>query len=116
MLRLLDGSRIQDKRNVRDMLEKFDMLSISQTLAQIKFLEEWKVNKDENYPIHIKKKDRTEGEEPARNTRTSRKEEEMIEGGRTKQAENSFVRDTGKMWNRVQKEIKDAPTKVIAKQ
>ena len=84
MLRLLDGIRIRDRRNVRDMLEKFDMLSVNQTLAQVKLLEAWKANKDENYPIHMKKKERTEKEEPSRNTKTSRKEEEMIEGGRTK--------------------------------
>ena len=103
MLRLLDGSRIRDRRNVGDMLEKFDMLSINQILAQIKLLEAWKASKDENDPIHMKKKDRTEGEEPARNTRACRREEEMIEGGKMKQAEYSFMRDTRKMWNRAPK-------------
>ena len=56
MLRLLERSRIRDGRNVRDMLEKLDMLSINQMLAQVKLLEAWKAIKDENYPIHMKKK------------------------------------------------------------
>ena len=103
MLRLLDGCRIRDRRNVKDMLEKFDMLSINQTLAQIKLLEAWKANKDGNYPIHMKKRERTEGDEPARNTRVSGRGEKMTEGGKTIQAKNGFVRDTGKMWNRAPK-------------
>ena len=116
MLRLLDGCRIRDRRSVKDMLEKFDMLSINQTIAQIKIMEAWKANKDENYPIHMRGKERTEGEEPARNTRASRRGEEMPEGGKTKQAEESFVRDTGKLWNRTPIEIKEATTKGKAKQ
>ena len=51
MLRLLDGSRIKDRRSVKDMLEKFNMLSINQTIAEIKVLEAWKANKDKNYPV-----------------------------------------------------------------
>ena len=35
MLRLLDGSRLKDRRSVKDMLEKFDMLSINQTEMKI---------------------------------------------------------------------------------
>ena len=116
MLRLLDGCRIRDRRSVKDMLEKFDMLSINQTIAQIKIMEAWKANKDENYPVHMKRRERMEGEEPARNTRASRRGEEMPEGGKTKQAEESFVRDTGRLWNRTPIEIKEAATKGMAKQ
>ena len=53
MLRLLDGSRIKDKRSVKDMLEKFNMLSINPTMAEIKLLEAWKANRDEDYPIRL---------------------------------------------------------------
>ena len=55
-----------------------------------------------------------EGEEPARNTRATNRRE-MREGGRTTQMENSFARDTGRMWNKVPTEIKEAPSKGIAK-
>ena len=40
----------------------------------------------------MRKGRRIEGEEPARNTRAHDREE-MVKGGRTKQAENSFMRD-----------------------
>ena len=36
ILRLLDESRIPDGRNMRDMLEKFHMLSVNRTMAQVK--------------------------------------------------------------------------------
>ena len=114
MLRLLDGSRLKDRRSVKDMLEKFDMLSINQTIAEIKITEAWKANRDEDYPIHLEKERRTEGEEPAKNTRATNRRE-MKEGGRTTQAENCFVRDTGRLWNKVPMEIKEAPSKGTAK-
>ena len=38
VLRLLDWSRLRYKRSIQDMLEKFDLLSISYSLAQIKIL------------------------------------------------------------------------------
>ena len=114
MLRLLDGSRIKDRRSVKDMLEKFNMLSINQTIAEIKVLEAWKANKDENYPIRLRRERRTEGDEPARNTRATNRRE-MREGGRTTQAENKFARDAGRMWNKVPTEIKEAQSKGMAK-
>ena len=54
------------------------------------------------------------GEEPARNT-CAYNREDMVEGGKTKQAENSFVRDAGKLWNRAPTEIKEAPTEGAVK-
>ena len=40
----------------------------------------------------------------------------MVEGGKTKQAENSFIRHVGKFWNRAPTEINEAPTEGAAKQ
>ena len=40
---------------------------------------------------------------------------EMQEGGKTNLAEKSFVRDSGKLWNRAPKEIKEVPTITVAK-
>ena len=40
----------------------------------------------------------------------------MREGGKTKQAERSFVRDTGRLWNQAPTEIKEAGTIGIVKQ
>ena len=59
MLRLLDGSRVGDRRSIGDVL------SINQTTAQIKLLEAWKANKHQDYLVHTKKERKMEGEEPA---------------------------------------------------
>ena len=56
MLRLLDGSRVRDRRSIGDMLERVDVLSINQTTALIKLLEAWKANKHQDYPVCLKKK------------------------------------------------------------
>ena len=61
-----------------------------------------------------KEEEREKGEEPARNTRATNRRE-MREGGRTIQAENSFVRDTGRMWNKAPSEIREASLKGNAK-
>ena len=39
----------------------------------------------------------------------------MREGGKTKQAEQSFARDAGRLWNQALIEIKEASTIGIAK-
>ena len=44
---------------------------------------------------------------------TARKE--MREGGKTKQAEKSFVRDSGKIWNQAPMVIKEAKSIAVAK-
>ena len=89
MLRLLVGCRFRYRKSVQDMLQKLYMLSINQTMAEIKLLE---ANRDEDYLVHLERERRTEGEEPARSTRATNRKA-MREGGRTKQTENSFVRN-----------------------
>ena len=37
------------------MLERFNLLSINQTSAQIKLLQAWKASRDLNYPINLTK-------------------------------------------------------------
>ena len=45
----LDNSRIKDKRPLKEMLDRVDMLSVNQTAAQIKLTEAWKASKDIEY-------------------------------------------------------------------
>ena len=59
-------------------------------------------------------REKMEGEEPARNTHAYNRKE-MVEGGKTKQAENSFLRDAGKLWNRAPTEIKRGTHERVAK-
>ena len=115
MLRLLDGSRVKDKRTTKDMLEKFEILSINQTIAQIKLTEAWKASKDDNYPIKLRWTRENVGETEQRNTRQTARHT-MREGGNTMQAEKSFMKDIGKIWwNQAPKEIKEAKTIGVAK-
>ena len=97
------------------MLDKFDLLSINQTSAQIKLTEAWKASKDVNYPIEMKHRREPSRDGTSRQLRiTTRKE--MREGGKTILAEKSFTRDAGKLWNAAPKEIKEADTIGTAKE
>ena len=96
LLRLLDGSRIKDRRSIKDMLDKLNLLSIKQTAAQIKIQEAWKASKDPKYPINLMKTKTTGNEKPTRSVRASTRKE-MTEGGKTETAERSSARDTGKL-------------------
>ena len=96
VLRILDNCKIKDMRPIRDMLEKFDMLSVNQTAAQIKLTEAWKASNDEDYPIHMKKPE--QHTESTREVRAGTRRE-MEEGGRTRTLRESFTRDAGRLWN-----------------
>ena len=78
------------------MLERFDLLSINQTSAQIKLLEAWKASRNPNYPINLTKTRLPEEEQMTINVRLSTRRE-MREGRKTKQSNSSFTRDTGKL-------------------
>ena len=67
--RLLDGSRIKDKRSIKDMLGKFKMFSINQTTAQINLMEALKASKEESYPIQMKRKGTSQEEAQSRSFR-----------------------------------------------
>ena len=84
---------MKDKRSIKDILEKLGILSINQTLAQIKLLEAWKACRDMSYLIELMKQRRRDGNKPIRYTRTTTRRK-MPEGVRTILAENSLVRDT----------------------
>ena len=59
------------------------------------------------------RKTEKDGEKRRRVRPTTRKQ--MREGGKTRQSEESFVRDTSKLWNQAPKEIKEAQTIGAAK-
>ena len=87
MLRLLDGCRVKDKRKIKEMQERFDLLSINQPLAQIKIQEILKVSRKPKYPINLLKKRTSNEEETNRNVRESTRRD-MQEGGKTKLSES----------------------------
>ena len=97
------------------MLEGMDLLSVNQLAGQIKLVEAWKAMNTLDYPVKLKK---DEGETNGENTRYLRPSSvrDMKEGGMTKSAERSFVRDTGRLWNNASKDIKEAKSLRDAKQ
>ena len=101
----MDGSRLKDKRNIQDMLDKFDLLSINQTLAQIKLQETWKANKDPDFPIKMTNSRMVEENGRLETLRTTTKKS-MREGCKTQKAGESFVRDAGKLWNQAPRTLK----------
>ena len=60
--------------SLRDMLIKFNMLSINQTAAQIKLQEPRKASSDHEYLISLQRKNQRGGEEPREAQDTSRKQ------------------------------------------
>ena len=51
------------------MLKKFELLSINQTMAQIKLTKAWKANRDDNYPVQLRRMRETTVETQTRNRR-----------------------------------------------
>ena len=113
MLRVLDNSIIKDKRSKRDMLQKFDLLSVNQMAAQIKLTEAWKAMNVTNYPVKMRV-ERTKAPGQSRQLRAS-SVRDMEEGGRYKTTQASFVRDAGRLWNRAPNAIKESLTIATAK-
>ena len=56
LLRFLNGSKIKDKISVRNLLTKFELLSVNQLAAQIKLGEMWKAMIIEDYPLKVEQR------------------------------------------------------------
>ena len=95
------------------MLNRFNMLSVNQSAAQIKLLEAWKSMNVEDYPINLRNERQSEAS-PSRQVRESTRRTKT-EGGRLKSTLASFSRDTGRLWNQAPKTIKEAKTVYAAK-
>ena len=114
VLRLLDGSKIKDRRSIAEMLTKFDLLSVNQTSAQIKLLEAWKASRDPDFPVKFGDGERGGERETERMMRPTTRRR-MNEGGKNRITEDSFLRDTGRIWNKAPLEIIEARTIETAK-
>ena len=106
LLRLLDNSSIMERKHAKDLLNKFDLLSVNQTAIQIKLTEAWKATHLPNYPTQMEKNE----ENLLPNTRTLRPDSTRLwkEDGKTCTARESFSRNTAKIWNQAPKSIKEA--------
>ena len=53
MLRFMNSTKIKDRVSTKNILEKFDCLSVNQLYAQMKLLGMWKANNINTYPIKV---------------------------------------------------------------
>ena len=108
MLRMMENCRIRDRKSVKEMLERNEMMSVNQVAAQIKLTEAWKAVNDEKYPVSMKRVE--QGNHDGRREVRPETRRGLEEGGRTKIARESFVRDAGRIWNQAPTQIKTAKT------
>ena len=57
MLRVLDRTRIVDRKSTKSLLVEQNMLSVNQMAAQIKLMEMWKSTNDPQYLIKMRTRD-----------------------------------------------------------
>ena len=100
MLRNLENVRVKDKVSIKSLLDKNQMLSVNQTMAQIKLTEMWKSKNILSYPLH------PPTIQPILNgatTRSASSEKFIINC-----TPNTFVGDATRIWNQAPKTITDA--------
>ena len=86
------------------MLVKNKILSVNQVAAQIKLTKVWKSINNEKYPINMKKK--WDGAQEERKELRPESRRELEEGGKTRMAKESFVRNRVRIWNQALLSIK----------
>ena len=113
LLRALNNTKVKDKVSTREMLDKFELLSVNQLAAQIKLLEVWKAVNVPGYAIVLEPYNQTR---PS-NTHDLRTQANRIfnDSAKLKIAEQSFSIDAGKVWNRAPESVTKAPTLYMAK-
>ena len=113
LLRLLDNSSLKDRKHSKDLLTKFNLLSVNQTSIQIKLMEAWKATHLKDYPTQMEKNE----ENLLPNSRELRPSSIRLwkETGKSSAACESFSRNTAKIWNQAPKSIKEAMTLAQAK-
>ena len=108
LLRLMDNSSLKDRKHSRDLLKKFNLLSVNQTAIQIKLMEAWNATHVKDYPTQMEKNE----EHLIPNTRELRPTSIRLwkEDGKTSAARESFTRNTAKIWNQAPKALKETLT------
>ena len=113
MMRMLNGSTKKDHITSKSLLEKFNLPSVNQLAAEIKLIEAWKIMNVPDYPItlDLNNPSRDTGDRMVRESTTR----QWKENAKFKNSRESFCIDTGKLWNKVHLDIKNAENINIAK-
>ena len=93
------------------MLKKNKMLSVNQTMAQIKLTEFWKALNVENYPLKVRKQETAINGRETRGNRSGR----LIEEGGSTKSKASCIQDGTRLWNKAPEGIKNAKTIIGAR-
>ena len=107
MLRNLENVRVKDKVSIKSLLDKNQMLSVNQTMAQIKLTEMWKSKNILSCPLH------PPTIQPILNgatTRSASSEKFIINC-----TPNTFIGDANRIWNQAPKAITKANSIKTAK-
>ena len=97
MLRTLEKVRVKDKVSIKSLLEKNNMLSVNQTVAQIKLTEMWKCKNVDSYPLHPPIVNPTEN---GISTRNATSEKFQITS-----TPCTFIGDATRLWNQAHMSI-----------
>ena len=106
MLRFINITKIKDRVSTKNILSKFDCLSVNQLNAQMKLLDMWKANNINTYPIKVNKVVCV-GD---RSTTRAVTNGSLQETGRTILAKNTFYNDAVVAWNLAPEAIKKCAT------
>ena len=95
LLRMMTGTKLEDKVNTSILLKQMNMMSVNQINAQIKIQEIWKALNIENYPLKLERQTVNENSIATRACTSGK----LVESGRSVIAQKTCVNDAIKLWN-----------------
>ena len=107
LMRTLENVRVKDKVSIKSLLEKTKMLSVNQTMAQIKLTEMWKSKNMNKYPL------KPEIIQPITNGATTRNA--TAEKFKINATPNTFIGDATRLWNNAPHSVTNAINIIAAK-
>ena len=110
---MLNNTTLKDHITTKNLLVKFNLLSVNQLAASIKLVEAWKSIHIPNYPVQMGKNNMNRPE----SSRVLRENSIQLwkEDAQSKLGKEFFCRNTAKLWNNTSPEIKNARNTSFAK-
>ena len=94
LVRLLAGSRLNDRVSTKSLLDKFAMLSVNQMHAQIKLTEMWKIVHTDDHPIKVESRTQASGAAVTRSADTPI----LLEKGKSDLSQRTFINNAAHIW------------------
>ena len=99
-------SKLAPFLNTKDLLKNTKMLSVNQTMVQIKLTEMWKATNTNKNPLHLQPRSVSENERITRGVTNG----EIENTGFLTLSKNSFIEDSKRVWNFPPSSTKGAKT------